>query len=274
MTNPLTRRLVRFVLVAIGLLIVACGSGQVIAPASAPSLPVPTAGVVQAAPLEAAGTRTYFTKFPTAENPISEGGNWLNGGTAGLDWTNVATTQGRAFGTQSGNSASVFDDSIAMLSGSWGNDQAAVATVYVNPIPTKCCPEVELHLRRTIQPHYSGGYEFTCSVTPASTYMGIVRWPGAIGTSLDSFVTVAGRNDMGCADGDVLAATAVGSTLTFYKNGTPVLSGTDTTYTGGAPGIGFFLAYQTGIISNWGFTNFAANDAGVVPDLQSLAAAS
>jgi hypothetical protein len=46
--------------------------------------------------------RTYSTRFPRAENPVFEGGTWINGETAGVDWANVRTTPGLAFGTESG----------------------------------------------------------------------------------------------------------------------------------------------------------------------------
>lgn len=46
--------------------------------------------------------RTYSTPFPRAENPISDAGNWISGETAGMDWANVHTTPGFAFGTESG----------------------------------------------------------------------------------------------------------------------------------------------------------------------------
>src|SRR5713226_6600461 len=50
-----------------------------------------------------AGTHgPYATNFSLAENPISEGGKWLNGQTDGLDWTDVRTTRGFAFGTEIG----------------------------------------------------------------------------------------------------------------------------------------------------------------------------
>jgi hypothetical protein len=210
---------------------------------------------------------TYFTSFPATENPISESSNWINGGTAGLAWTNVRTTTNKVFGTQSGTSSPPFDDSIAALTGTWGNDQAAAATVFVTSAPTGCCTEVELHLRRTITPNFSGGYEFTCGIQPGSNYVGINRWPGPKGTQLSDFVGIAFRQDMGCANGDVIGATAVGSTLTFYKNGVAVLSGTDTTFTGGAPGVGFYVQGNAGTISDYGFTNFAANDSGMLPAL-------
>ena len=71
---------------------------------------------------------TYSTTFPAAENPISEGGNWINGGAVGLDWANVQTTPSLAFGTQSGSSGQ-YDDSTALLTGTWNPDHTAEATV-------------------------------------------------------------------------------------------------------------------------------------------------
>ena len=42
---------------------------------------------------------SYTTNFPLTENPISEG-KWINGNDTGLDWANVRSTVGRAFGTE------------------------------------------------------------------------------------------------------------------------------------------------------------------------------
>ena len=58
---------------------------------------------------------TYSTNFAGTENPISEGGRWINGGVAGLDWANVRTTPGLAFGTQTG--LIEYNDAAALLSG-------------------------------------------------------------------------------------------------------------------------------------------------------------
>src|ERR1700704_5961227 len=70
---------------------------------------------------------SYQTDFPATENPISEGGRWINGGLLGLDWTNVSTTPGLAIGHQVGAN---FTDATALLAGAWGPDQMATATVY------------------------------------------------------------------------------------------------------------------------------------------------
>src|SRR5712692_8700467 len=66
---------------------------------------------------------TYTTNFPLAENPISEAGKWLNGQGDGLDWTNVRTTPGFAFGTELGGNRpepQKYDDSTALVKGTWG----------------------------------------------------------------------------------------------------------------------------------------------------------
>lgn len=210
--------------------------------------------------------RRYSTTFPLTENPISEASNWINGGTTGLDWTNARITPGKIFGTQPGDSANIYDDSVACLSGVWGNDQAVEATIFVTAAPPICCGEVELHLRRTITANNSRGYEVTASIVPGNPYLSINWWPGAKATQNSDFGTMLPVITSYCVDGDVLGATVVGNLFTIYKNGIAQFSTTDTQFpTGGSPGLGFFVSHQTGLIGNWGFSKFAANDAGVLP---------
>src|SRR2546427_751312 len=89
------------------------------------------------APAPAGTHGPYTTNFSRAENPISEGGRWLNGRTDGLDWTDVRTTPGFAFGTEIGGSTPApqrYDDSTALLQGTWGPNPTAQATVrLINP---------------------------------------------------------------------------------------------------------------------------------------------
>ena len=200
--------------------------------------------------------RNYTTEFPLVENPISEGGNWINGGTAGLDWTNVQTTPGLAFATESGSGG--YDDSTAVLAGTWNADQMAQAVVH--SVKQKANPtfeEVELRLRTTVTKHSITGYEinFRCT-TDASRYVQIVRWNGPLG----NFTYVSTTSGPGIRDGDVIKASIVGSTITVYINNKLVLQGTDHRYTRGNPGIGFFLQGATGINGDYGFRSFTAMD--------------
>lgn len=201
-------------------------------------------------------TRTYTTNFPLTENPIWEGGNWISGQSVGLDWKNVRTSGGLACGTQTGSGG--YDDSTAILAGSWGADQWAQATVHtVNQSGNKY-EEVELRLRTSISAHSITGYEINCRCLKTSgSYCQIVRWNGPLG----SFTYVAECNPPSCgvANGDVMKATIVGSTITLYINGSQVLQGKDSTYTSGSPGIGFFNDSSSGN-SDFGFSSFTASD--------------
>jgi hypothetical protein len=200
---------------------------------------------------------TYKTTFPATENPISENGNWVNGGALGLDWHDCRTTGGNpgfAFGTQPGTVK--FDDSACTLTGSWGPNQTAQGTVHIPASDATQFEEVEVHLRTTIAAHKITGYEINCSVKTNNKYLQIVRWNGALGA-----FTLLNSTGIGCVDGDILKATISGSTITAYKNGVQVLQATDSTYTNGAPGMGFYIESGSSITnSDFGFSAFNADD--------------
>jgi hypothetical protein len=214
-------------------------------------------------PVASTGTHgTYTTTFPLTENPISEGGNWINGQTDGLDWTNVRTTPGFAFGVESGGlrpEPQRYDDSTALLTGTWGPNQTAQATVHTANQNDKIWEEVELRLRSTLSAHNATGYEifFRCSKTEKA-YTQIVRWNGPLGkfTSLNR----AQGSQYGVANGDMVKATMVGNVITAYINGVQVLQATDNTYKSGRPGMGFYIEGTTGVNSDYGFTSFKATD--------------
>jgi hypothetical protein len=206
---------------------------------------------------------TYTTNFPAAENPISEGGRWINGQAAGVDWANVRTVSGRAYGTESGSTG--YDDSTAVLAGTWSPDQAAQGTVYtVNQLSGNTLnEEIELRLRTTITSHRITGYEINCRARhDGSQYVEIVRWNGALG----DFAYVS-RIDggPGLFNGDVVKATMVGTLITVYINGNQVLTGNDSTFATGSPGMGFFIRGSTNLNNDIGFTSFTAWDLGARP---------
>jgi hypothetical protein len=64
----------------------------------------------------------YFSSFANDENPISEGGSWINGKAVGLDWADVRIVSGLASGV---NLPSKYADPTAVLAGEWGSDQQA-----------------------------------------------------------------------------------------------------------------------------------------------------
>jgi hypothetical protein len=220
-------------------------------------------GLVALFPVSAWSQGTYTSNFPLAENTISESGKWINGGVTGLDWTNIRTTPGLAFGTQSGTAGgnARYADSTAVLAGTWGPNQTAEATIAVTNASgaSGVFEEVELRLRTTIKAHSITGYEINCSVSTNANnfYLQIVRWNGPLASW-----TYLGSRTAHAVNGDVLKATISGSTITAYLNRQQVVQVTDNTFTSGSPGIGFFLQGASGLDANYGFSNFAATDGG------------
>jgi chitodextrinase len=193
---------------------------------------------------------SYTTTFPNTENPISESGNWINGGTVGLDWANIRTTPGFAYSAS--GLPSTYGDPTAVLAGTWGPNQTASAVVKINSAPSGGQAEVELRLRSSISAHRCTGYEFLWSVF--GDYCQIVRWNGPLG----SFSVLDGRGlPRALRNGDVVMAKAVGSTLSIYFNGALQFSVTDGTFATGSPGIGFY-PNSSGL--EWGFSSFTASD--------------
>jgi hypothetical protein len=199
------------------------------------------------------------------EDPISESNNWVNGAATGLDWGNVQTTPGVAFGTVV-SGGPPYNDSNASLTGTWRSDQSACGTVFMSGSLNRAgVPyEIEIELRHTIAAHNIIGYEFNYSMyNNGNQYMQIVRWNG----SLNNFTILGGGSGTLAvlANGDVFCASAIGSTLKSWvtRNGAVIqtASVTDSAYSGGSPGMGFYN--KGGALSddsNYGFASFQASE--------------
>jgi chitodextrinase len=231
---------------------------------------VDTAGVTSVTSNVASATTSatpalspYTTNFGLIENPIAEGGNWVNGKTVGVDWHDVRTNGALAYGTQDGSSN--YDDSIAILGGAWGATQTVEATVHtVNQQSGGVYEEVELLLRFAISGLVARGYEinFACR-SGSDAYTEIVRWNGALG----SFTYLSQLSGPGLRDGDVVKATISGATISTYINNVLIATATDNTWAGGAPGMGFYLQGGTSTLaSDYGFTSLTASDGSTTVD--------
>jgi hypothetical protein len=195
--------------------------------------------------------RSYSTRFQVDEDPISEGGKWLNDGKDGIDWYNVVTRNGIAHGTVT---QGAYTDPTALLTGTWGKNQRVKARVFSRNPTEKFYQEVEIRLRSTMTPHRCTGYEvfWRCLKTP-SAYVEIVRWNGKVRdwTSLKKHTGA----QYGVKDGDLVEATITGNVIKGFINGVEVISVTDDTYTEGSPGIGF--NYGVGETNgDFGFTSY------------------
>ena len=218
--------------------------------------------------------RSYSTRFERDEEPISENGMWLNGRKDGIDWCDVLSKDGHAYGEVSrmnsaerrseqafgGGSAEEgaqegdYDDPAAVLTGSWGRNQAARATVFSRNPTEDYFQEVEIRLRSSISPNWCDGYEvfWRCSQSDAA-YAEIVRWNGKVA----DFTSLARRvgSHFGVKHGDTVEATIVGNVITSYINGVEVLSVTDDAVAQGSPGVGFnFFVGNTNV--DHGFSSF------------------
>ena len=199
----------------------------------------------------------YSTSFAATENPINESGNWLNGLADGDDWADVRTTSGRAIGTQDGTGG--FDDSTAILTGTWGADQEAQGAAYINN-PAGFA-EVEIRLRSVISAGVNRGYEILFAWDGA--YANIVRWNGPFGDFTVLNVTEFNGGAVALTTGDIVKATIVGGFMSAYVNDVLYMTVTDTTWSNGTPGIGFYNDGSSN--DDFGFTDFSATD-GVIED--------
>jgi hypothetical protein len=201
------------------------------------------------------GHVSYSTSFDADEAPLSEHGAWHHDGT---DWTSVDTAGGNAFGTQPLGAErgpdGVYNDSYAYLSG-FPPDQEAEAVIHRGQVDASCTHEVELLLRWADTSDSARGYE--CNLAYDGSYMHVIRWNGALGDF--EFLTASSVPE-GIADGDTFRATAVGDRLTLYVNDVERASVTDSVFTEGNPGIGFWRGLGgCGTFGDFGFASFSAS---------------
>ena len=208
------------------------------------------------------GGKTFSTDFPTVENPISQGGQFITATSPMVNWTVMVggcgckpaapvavTSPGLA---QSPTVANNVGDALAVLTGSWGADQTASAVV-ANLAPTaNGYEEVELHLR--VDPATGKGYEITWGYN--HNYILIVTWNGGMGNPYTELVNQSDPSYT-IAPGDTIKATIVGNVITMFINGKQIYQYTDAmnSFTSGNPGFGF----NEGPAGNYGFSHFSAS---------------
>ena len=216
------------------------------------------------APCPAASGSTYSTNFATAENPLSEGGKWVDGKAAGINWNNPVSAFGKVYASvRSGLSGSRYDDSIAHLSNgfiAFNANQYAQATVFrANGYSPTGGHEAELLLHFQITANSARGYEILWGVTG---YLAIVRWNGPLGNYTPIYDPGPGSIPVP-QDGDVLRAEVAGNIIKVYRNGVQVGQNVDVSSIGGQvwssgqPGLGFWPV-DSSTPENYGWKTFEA----------------
>lgn len=196
---------------------------------------------------------SYVADFSGTVNPLIQKGRWVHGGLNGLDWKDIQVAGGVAYGTQSGVSG-FYDDSVAILAGTWANDQTVTSTVHIsNTQSGNCFEEIEHWVRTRIGYHEIKGYEINYSTQPSNPYIGIVAWlgpRGTIGQSTACCFLQLGSNCTGVAlvENDTIKSTVVGNVITAFVNGVQKCQQTDSSnlYPTGNPGQGHWLHNTNG----------------------------
>lgn len=204
----------------------------------------------------ACGPTSYNTEFDLTESPLFEDSHWHR---QGLDWTSVVSSNGMAYGTQTGSGG--YDDSYAYLV-NFTPDHTASGTVHIDPaIDVGTTHEVEILLRWADTEHTARGYE--CNFAYNGQYADIVRWNGPKGDFTYLLPTLSITIPGGLHEGDNVGASIIGTTITTYLNGVPLASVNDSMFTNGNPGIGFWRGAPSGPQNDFAFTQFGARD--IVP---------
>ena len=243
----------------------AAGLAAAIAVSSLIAAPVSTCQTSVASP-----SGFYHTNFPLTENPMREGGVWIEGGTDNLDFSDVSTTPGLAIGHETiGNG----HDAIAILDpakvGSFPADQYAEGVVYWSKPLVAYSPEIELFVRTTFSAHWFRGY--SCSFGVNASNQPYLLIGGAYGSFGDWQSIMDDTNaKYAVVTGDVIRLQIVGTRISVYKNAAlmntaDVATAGRTTdiLTGGSAGLGFNSEEAGGTHNNlYGLSAFTAGGMG------------
>jgi len=213
----------------------------------------------------------FSTNFPVIENPISQGGSWLNGLVDGVDWHNMKTTANGAVGSSDTfYLTSRVADNIAHIKTSvktFTPAQFATAVAYklAGYTGNGGSHECELLLRFSISANVARGYECSIGQNPSGTYAFIVRWNGPIanyttlkdpGSGIGSYVNVPTT----LANGDVLyAEITAGNVITLKQNTRVLLTVIDNTWASGQAGMGTWPV-DGAITGNQGWSSYQAGN--------------
>ncbi len=202
--------------------------------------------------------QSFTTTFTGTENPLSESSQW----STPTDRTDFRKLGGVAYGTQAGGA---FDDSIAMLAGTWTSNTEVVTTIFKGS--ASGIQEVE-HIHRCA----SAGTYYEINFAHDGQYCDFVRAEGGVALEDYTYLIASGTFTIsgGVSNGDILKSRMDNNTLTAWidKGSGFVLIGSasDTSvgghakYTGGNPGIGAFKTAGSGAMDQYCFTDFTAYD--------------
>lgn len=220
-----------------------------------------------------AASTNFVTAFPTVENPLSQGGIWDRGLQEGLKWTDPKVTANGCVAVSS-PTPNRYDDAIAVLKTvANGGPRNFAANQYVQAVLYKAggytggggAHECELWLRGLITANSATAYECSIGISAAfAVYAFVVRWNGVEGDYTALISPAEGNGSYSNtpttpANGDVYRAEITGTTIKLYQNGILILQVTDSTYSSGQPGLGFWPV-DGATPASMGWSSYTAGD--------------
>jgi len=205
------------------------------------------------------GLASYATTFPDTENPLSEGGRWINGLAVGLEWQDMQTGSGNCYA--SAINPDGFRDNAAHLIG-YAPDHYIEGVVHKagGYAPTDV-HELEFLLRAICTANSFKAYEVLMDTAGNFQY---VRWNGPYNDfTFSVFTDGSGAGPGTIAHDDVIRAMMVGDWLTLFKNGSQVYTARDVTagkLTTGNPGIGSYMRGNGNVLSSFGWQSIVAGN--------------
>lgn len=208
------------------------------------------------------GTPDYFTNFSTTENPVDEGGRWLNGLREGASWNDCQVSSGRLCATHTELSTPPFDDCNACINPAfrqYNPNQFARGTVFRTPGYT-AGHEILLFVRKKISSGSAPGYEVYWT-TNGGGVVNLVRWNGPLNNFTGPLAFAATSLP---SSGDVLRVEIIGTVITVSVNGAaPIITYDDagaSQLNTGNPGIGNNPFDPTSTFFDFGWDDFTCGN--------------
>lgn len=182
-------------------------------------------GATTGGTIENLGDRTVIVAFAFTQADGALGSPWEGGYSEGSPTNNLTVVSNRV------RASSISGDSLMTISTALPNDQwceVVLTTITGSGVRAPRC------LLRVNAPGTINGYEFTALITAGTQKSRIMRWTNGQATGAD---ILANETSTTWVSGDVIRGEARGTGLTLYRNGTLLLTATDSTYSGGRGGI-------------------------------------
>ncbi len=212
---------------------------------------------------------SYSTDFPDTENPISQGGMFRVGDVTGF-YKNPRSTPGKCFAADFVGAG--LDDCLAhLINHAVPVNHRVTASVFrASSYTAGETHEIGLYLRMEIGVGVGGEFVrgIECLFDAGGAFQ-VVKWLGTAHdlSNFDTGISVSGAGPGQLVDGDVIAVEVVGNDYEVFKNGVSVATFTDTEFSDGNPGMGFFVRSGGTTPENFCIESWAATEAGVAASI-------